>query len=47
MKVYIVIELHKDSVPSIVGVYRSKTKAEAKASESIEVWRNVLEKTIE
>ena len=46
-KVYIVVELKKDNVPSIVGVYKSKAKAEVKASESIEAWRNVIEKIVE
>lgn len=46
MKVYIVIELHKEGVPSIVGAYADKEKAEQKAAENPKVWRNVLEKEL-
>ena len=46
MKCYIVIELAKGKEPKIIGVYRTRTAAEAVACADPKVWRNVIEKPI-
>ena len=45
MKIYIVIEPHKDKPPQIIGVYKTKAAAEKAAYIPGAAWRNVIETT--
>ena len=45
MKVYIVIELHKDGVPKILGVFRKKSDAE-KIAYIGKNWCNIIEQEL-
>ena len=46
MKVYIVIELKKDNVPIIRGVFKKKQDAEKTAFADASAWCNVIEKEV-
>lgn len=46
MKVYIVIELHEDNVPKILGVFKKKNKAEEIAYIDHNTWRNIIEQEL-
>lgn len=45
-KVYAAIELSKDKVPKIIGIYSTKEKAE-KAYSNSTAWINIVEYTID
>ena len=52
MKVYIVVELDKDSVPRIVGVYSTRDKPERMVTITLQKnnyskWVNVVEKEVQ
>ena len=47
MKVYVVVELTKDT-PKILGIFKSKKSAEKVAySKDIKNWTNIIEKELE
>lgn len=46
MKVYIVIELNKDNVPKMLGVFKNRKDAEKEAYKDGNTWRNILESVV-
>lgn len=46
MKVHIVVELPKDGIPKVLGVFRKKSDAE-KVAYTGKSWCNIIEKELE
>ncbi len=42
-KFYLVIELHSDAQPRIIGLYSTRRAAEAAAYKDADGWRNIIE----
>ena len=46
MKVYIVVELNKDTEPKVLNVFKNKKDAEKEAYKDSKAWRNIIEREL-